>query len=324
MKDKRILAFIFLCTLSFYCQADNQLSVFEDLLYWHASQQTTSDWAYQFIPTPSNNPSFPITQGTYFTEPNVHFDWSTGLRIGVQYKPLNFFDAKLYWTNYSTTTKESANAPSGQALLPEFFNGFSTANLYNHAQLNWVIKMNMVDFEIGHQFKPAASFTLRPFIGIKGGTINQSIHSSWQLNIFDIQIYSATENLNNNFFGIGPTVGFNGLWNLYKGFSIRGDFEGGLLWGRWNIKDSLNRPGLLLLPAKTIISTTKDTLGTFMSSYFLGFEWVFKTKLPVTFNVGYEMQYWSNQLRLPMFQALPIHGDLTLQGGTCGIFINLY
>lgn len=60
-----------------------------------------------------------------------------------------------------------------------------------------------------------------------------------------------------------------------------------------------------------------------MASYFLGFEWRFQAKALVTLRAGYEMQFWSNQLRLPIFQALPIHGDLTLQGGTCGIHINI-
>lgn len=327
MKKKQRCAFIFFSALSFSCHAVEQLSVFEDLLYWHASQQTTSDWAYQFSLVDPNVFKYAPTQGTYFTEPNTYFGWSPGVRVGIQYTPQNFFDTKLYWTHFSTKANDSITAPPGQFLLPEFFNGFTSSYLYNAAQLNWHLEMNMIDAEISHSFHPLDSFILRPSVGIKGGTINQTIHSSWQMQFLGAQVYSATENLKNNFAGLGPSIGLDGLWSLYKGIRIRSDFKTALLWGHWNVNDSYHRPGAVFIiipvPAATINSNTSNSLGAFMASYFLGFEWTFQAKHSVTLKAGYEMQFWSNQLRLPVFQALPIHGDLTLQGGTCGIYINL-
>jgi hypothetical protein len=214
-------------------------------------------------------------------------------------------------------------APNGQVLLSEFFNGFTTESLYNRAQLDWAIKLNMIDFQVGHQFMPLASLSLHPYLGVKGGTINQTIDSSWQFNIANIEIYRTTEKLNNNFSGVGPSFGVSGLWNVYKALGIRANFETALLWGRWSVKDTFVSPGLLPTPARNINSDTTVTSGAFTASYFLGLEWAFQTRLPVRFNLGYEMQFWSNQLRLPLFQALPVHGDLTLQGGTCGIYIDL-
>ena len=58
-----------------------------------------------------------------------------------------------------------------------------------------------------------------------------------------------------------------------------------------------------------------------MLRYFAGIDWTYEAKASVALKVGYEMQYWMNQLRLPLFQQVPVHGDLTLQGGTCGILI---
>lgn len=327
MKKTPIRAFIFFNVLTLSSQAAGQLAVFEDLLYWHASQQTTSDWAYQFSLVDPNVFKYSPTQGTYFKEPNVYFGWSPGLRVGIQYSPQNFFDTKLYWTHFSTKTNDSITAPSGQVLLPEFFNGFTSSYLYNAAQLNWRLEMNTIDAEISHLFYPLDSFTLRPSVGVKGGTINQTIHSSWQMQFLGDQVYSATENLKNDFFGLGPSLGLDSLWNLYKGIHIRSDFKTALLWGHWHVQDTYHRPGSLFIiipiPEATIHSNTSNSLGTFMASYFLGLEWTFQAKTSVTLKVGYEMQFWSNQLRLPVFQALPIHGDLTLQGGTCGIHINL-
>ena len=270
-------------------------------------------------------PPPPRPSNTY-TEPNVYFGWSPGLKVGVQYKQPGFFDTKLYWTYFSTKTREAITAAPNEIILPEFFNGFTSLSLFNAAQLDWRLILNMVDVELGHQFNPLETLIVHPFIGVKGGTINQSIHSSWQENEFNTTLYSATENLKNNFVGVGPSFGIESVWQLYKNITIRSDFATALLWGHWNIKDDFHRPAALagLISERTISSnTTNSMLGSFMTRGFMGLEWTFKAKALVTIKAGYEMQFWSNQLRLPVFQALPIHGDLTLQGATCGILINL-
>lgn len=322
MKKRHLIVYIFLSFFSCLSAATGEVTLFEDFIYWHASQETTSPWAYIQtiqIPTP------PHPSNTY-TEPNVHFDWSPGLKIGIQYEQPHFFDTKLYWTYFSTKTGESVTAAPNEIILPEFFNGFTSLSVYNAAQLNWRLILNMVDAEIGHKFIPVDTLSIRPFIGVKGGTINQSIYSSWQENELNTTIYSATEHLKNNFLGIGPSVGIDTVWHLYKSINIRSDFSTAILWGRWNIKDTFHRPQALLglIPETTISSDMNNSmLGTFMARGFMGLEWVFKAKALVTIKAGYEMQFWSNQLRLPVFQALPIHGDLTLQGAICGILINL-
>ena len=298
--------------------ASSQFALFEDLLYWQASQQTTSPWAY--VQTENDPP------GAIYTEPNAYFNWRPGVRVGAMYEPTGYFDAKLYWTYYSTKSKEAINAPAGQFLLPEFFNGFTALNLYNAAQLDWQLKMNTVDFEVGHAFHPIETLTVRPFVGIKGGTINQSIHSAWQDNFDGVNIYSAREDLKNNFLGMGPSFGVNGAFAINQWLAIRSHLSAALMGGRWNIKETFHRTSALLgLISQTTITSDRNNakLGTFMANYFLGLDWTLNTTATVVIKAGYEMQFWSNQLRLPMFQALPVHGDLTLQGATCGIFIKV-
>lgn len=299
-----------------------QWTVFEDVMYWHASQQPTSTWAYQFSLN-TNNVNDPLSQGTNFVEPNIYFGWSAGLRLGVAQTPEAYFDKKIYWTHFSTKTGDAITVPVGQYLLPQFFNGFTTTSVYNMADIQWNIEMNQIDAKMGHRFYPQGSVMLHPSVGVKGATIRQSIHSSWQMNELGFVLYQATENLKNNFSGIGPVVGLDARWEFFKGLSLLGDFEAALLWGHWRISDDFYRPNSLFYAEKTIQSLTSDTLGSFMTGYFLGLEWAFEFKAQVKIKAGYELQFWANQLRLPIFQALPIHGDLTLQGATCGISITL-
>lgn len=316
MLKKHWFALIILHIFSPPSLATDRWSVYEDLLYWHASEQPTSVWAYQF----SLNQ---LSQGTYFTEPNTYFGWSAGLRLGIQKTSESYFDKKLYWVHFSTKTNEGLVTTDGQLLLPEFFNGFTTTSPYNSADIHWNIEMNIIDAKIGHVFHPFDTLEVHPSVGIKGGTINQSIDSSWQLDALGFILYQATENLKNNFSGIGPSFSIDCRWRLNKCFSLLSDFDVALLWGRWHIDDEFYRPNSLFFDEKRIHSQTKDYLGSFMTSYFLGLEWAFEFSAQVKIKAGYELEFWANQLRLPVFQALPIHGDLTFQGATCGIYITL-
>jgi Legionella pneumophila major outer membrane protein precursor len=317
---KNTVLLVVLCLTPFVGWATGQLTVFEEIFYWRASQESTSPWAYQQTQPLTTPP------GAVYTEPNAYFRWSPGGRLGIIYKPKSFLDTKLYMTYFSTKARESIIAPPGQFLIPEFFSGFTTENLFNAAQLNWRLILNMFDLEIGHAFQPIDTLTFRPFIGVKGGTINQTIHSHWEANFVNNTVYSAKENLRNDFLGIGPSFGIDGIFALSTNLAIHSDVATALLWGRWNIKDTYHRPAafLGLIPQTTITTNTKHSnLGSFMARYFLGLAWTYQAKATVIIKAGYEMQFWSNQLRLPLFQALPVHGDLTLQGGTCGILIKL-
>jgi hypothetical protein len=60
-------------------------------------------------------------------------------------------------------------------------------------------------------------------------------------------------------------------------------------------------------------------MGTLMLRYFCGLEWTRVGKRTITAWAGYEMQWWASQQRMTSFQQLPMHGDLTLQGISCGI-----
>src|SRR3989338_6696379 len=86
-------------------EPNQNLAVFADFLYWHASEQTASSWAY--IPELPN-----------ITSPNI------------------------YLNHFATRTKEEAVALPNQTLVPEFFNGFTTLTPFNSAHLNWQLMMN--------------------------------------------------------------------------------------------------------------------------------------------------------------------------------------
>lgn len=291
-----------------------ELSVFGDLLVWHASEQPASTWA-SVISAPSVN-------SVDFDASNVDFHWNLGFRGGLAYEPKNDArDARLYWTYFGANTNTSFNV-NAQIIAPEFFSGFVSENVFFGANVNWQLFMNMVDFDFGRKIDIGKSVYIRPAIGIKGGTIRQTINCQW-LGILDV----ANEHVTHNFYGVGPTFSIDSKWHVYKSFSLIGDFATAFMWGKWSVQDTYGRPSVLfgVITTPTVITTTMNSskLGTMMFDYFLGGEWIHRGRSIVTIQIGYEMQFWANQLRMPTFQQLPVHGDLTFQGATCNIRIDL-
>lgn len=298
-----------LLSLLAFCGHAHKITPFAELLYWQASEDPESSWAS-------------VINAQEFNPQNTSFNWSPGFRGGLSFEPHSYFETSLYWTYYSTKTTD--NIPFGPYLItPEFFSGFLSENVFFGADSDWKLTMNMVDLAISHEFKVTQDFSLTPALGLKGGTLNQNIDVLWEADI-----YNATEKVSHDFWGIGPTFGLTGTWNISKEFRFVGNFSAAFLWGQWNVTDVYTRPYVpfSLTPEATEITTELDdsALGTVMLTYFVGLEWVPSSFSQVTFQLGYEMEFWPNQLRLPTFQELPTHGDLTLQGGTCGVSIDFY
>ncbi len=288
-------------------------AIFADLLAWQASEETAATWSTIVRESSPNTVDMNAT--------NIGFDWDLGFRGGAAYESAdNFWDSELFWTYFASKTSSNFNV-GRQIVLPEFFSGFVSGNIFFGANINWRLTMNTVDLKVGHKFKPSNSFSLRPAIGLKTGTIYQTISTDWYADI-----YTSTETVKNNFFGIGPSFSLDSNWNVYKNFSIFANISTAFLWGHWTLNDTYARPSAALgLVTPTRITTTMNQtqLGTIMFDYILGLEWTHKGRSNVTFQLGYEMQFWANQLRFTTFQQLPVHGDLTLQGGTCRIRVDL-
>lgn len=305
---KKKLANILLIVTSIQSWSANAegLSMLAELLVLQASQETASTWA-SVLKSSGRTLDFDAT--------NIKFGWHTGFRGGLLYTlEHDCWDVGLYWTH--VPAKASKNFSIGdQIVVPEFFSGFLSRNFFFGANLNWKLAMNMVDIEVGRTLNVSESLTIRPSIGVKGGTINQAINADWNAGFF-----TATESLKNNFSGVGPSVGINSKWNLINALSVFGDFSTAFLFGNWRVKDTYSRPSALnglVTPTTITTSMNNPKLGTLMYKFRMGFEWVYESRFPLTLQLGYEMQFWPNQLRLTTFQQLPVHGGLTLQGGIC-------
>lgn len=289
----------------------NNLVLSLDYLYWFSSQEVASIWAD--VITIGNNTSSWKADG-------FNFNWDSGFRVGVGYN-FNYdkWDTLFTWTWFETDAEHSIPFESNASISPEFDAAFLSGDRPQSMSAKWSLFLNMFDFELGKSLWITKCFFLRPFLGIKGGFINQKIHAKY----YDLIINHvstndlALENLKNNFSGIGPLLGFSTKWRVksfvYNFFDIFGDFSIATMWGDWVCKDfyknSINRT--------SSVNMKDSKLGAFMFKGFMGLEWDLKIKKSCfTTKLGYEMQIWLNQLRIATFQLQRLHNDLTLQGIT--------
>jgi hypothetical protein len=311
-------------------RASGHWKVFGDALIWFASEQASSVWI-DVIEIGDNTSAF-VAQ-------NLSFDWNAGFRVGAGYNfDYDQWDTQFYWTSYQTKAHQSQEVfpefiaiPGGgvlvtQQLHPEFFAADLAGVFSESAHIHWNLVFNMFDWELGRCYWVSKGLSLRPFIGLKGGWIDQSIHVKYGdliINSTPTEI-NANEHVKNNFWGIGPVLGVNTQWKL-RNFgthypSFFGDFSAATLWGTWECSDVYKDT----THEKVNVHTKNATLGALMFRGFVGIGWDVafnKERMHFGTRLGYEMQLWVNQLRVATSQLVRLHGDLTLQGVTfnCGL-----
>jgi hypothetical protein len=294
---------------------------FGELLYWHASAEPSSIWS---------NAAYDHSS---FSAENVPFDWNPGFRLGFGHKfDDQSWDTKLYWTYFRTSQDAEVsigNSPDA-AVVPEFFSSFVGGSIlgnppFSQAAIDWRLTYNTIDLEFGRSIVVGESAWIRPAMGIKTAVIQQKVHLDLTRPSMNL---SAVEDITHDFWGIGPSFGVSGGWTIPKctNLSLVGSFSADFLFGQWNVNDEYARTdNSYPQPLSSYGAFTTDmkdsSLGVPMLRYFAGFEWVHQGNVTLTARVGFEMQWWANQQRMLAFQQLPMHGDLTIEGLTCGVSV---
>lgn len=296
-----------------------KVSVSADLLVWWAKESGTESWGQVFT-TEGSSDTIQIL--------DLSFGCDVGFRLGLDYQTnYDDWDTQWYYTYFRTQGKNHAQAPGDDKLTSAFYGNFFVNNpngeglsgpTYHQGSIKWTILFNMFDWELGRNYQVSKALALRPFIGLKSGWIHQSIHTTWRDPI-GLDFSKATENLKNDFWGIGPEVGLNTKWDFgtYGSHTVGlfGDFSGALMWGHWSFRDIYKND------IDQVVSTNIPSINSAATTFraFLGFEWdmgLYSERYRLAMQAGYEAQIWMDQLQFLTFNEGRLDNALTLQGAT--------
>lgn len=299
----------------------SEFDIFAGLIVWTVKEAGSDCWA-EVITSKGSTSSNDLRQ--------VDFDWDPGFRIGLGYGlKHDQWDTQAYYTHFHTRGFDHVSNGPGtvhSAFLGNFYiDNSSGAGLsgpaYQSASIDWTIHFNMFDWELGRNFWVSKSLALRPFLGVKGGSIDQSIHTKWHNPALSGSAFfqEGRENLENNFWGIGPEAGLNTKWNLCakkaQTFNLFGDFSGAIMWGHWSFGDRFKND----IGQQVSVRLKNIKSGASMVRAFMGFGWETnfnQNRYLLSTKLGYEMQFWLDQLQFYSFTGGRLVNALTLQGGT--------
>lgn len=308
---------------------------FADALFWTVREGSADNWAQ--VITPKEILGSYVGTATLVDAP---FDWNTGFRVGFGYhRSTDSSEAALYYTNYSTRATSRTAGEVYSAFLGNFYvdnkDGDSFGPHYRSASIQWDFDFQTIDFEIRRSFSIAPNLTVRPFVGIKTAFIDQSVKSSWHQPIDTLEktylFDSATENLDQNFWGIGPSLGVN----LEIPLCIRprytlkffGAPSGSLMYGNWTFSDVYmnDGPTSTTTPDRTTVAINMEPITGIatMISGTMGIEWTQHfSRASTTLRISYEAQVWLNQMQFYSYNMGRLNNLMSLHGGVLEFCIN--
>jgi hypothetical protein len=288
--------------------AARAFELFGDVLYWRATEAV--DWVLVTDTTPGQ-------QGvTYKT---FAFDFAPGFRAGAAHE--GDWDTKVYYTHFQTCTSDSAsgNLTAGfltgkeqQPAWPIVF--FETG--WAHAQIDF----NMLDWDVGKRFQAAERLTWRPIVGLRAGWINQAFDVGLEGFRLGQGPTNVVENVENNFWGIGPKLGIENALALWRGeaWQIDGvaNFYAAFLLGEWKVTDVTTITNIVDDQPQTstsVLGVPERDFGAVTFQALLGVNFRHR-RWTATF--AYELNDWLNQCQIFTDATGPQNNDLILQGLT--------
>ncbi len=291
-----------------------RVDLFADVLLWAASESGSENWAQVFTSSGTSEAIDVLS---------VDFGWDPGVRVGLDYAmDHDQWNMEGIYTWYHTQgSSQASNGNISSSFLGAFYinnadGAKDSGAQYREASIKWGITLNLLDWELGRKYWVSSALALRPFLGLKGGWIDQTIDTSWKGPIGLDTFSFGTETIDNNFAGVGPSVGLDMQWQLGSlrrhAFSLFADFSGAVLWGRWTFKDVYQNNA----PQTVSVSLPSFQNGASMLRSLAGIEWSVSS---FALRAGYEAQFWLDQLRFYSFNAGRLNSLLAFQGGSLDV-----
>jgi len=301
---------------------------FAEALFWTLREGSADNWAQ--VITPEKLVDSYAGTATLIEAP---FDWSTGFRVGWGRRAAaDGLEGTVSYTHFRTRATSHAAGEVYSAFLGNFYVGNPDGALfgphYRSADIDWDVDFHAIDLRARRAFAVSPSLVVRPFVGLKAAVINQSIHSKWREPIDTLlttyKFNSATEDLRQDFWGIGPSLGVDLEipWHTEPRYTIKffAAPSAALMFGHWTFSDVYQNDGptttTIPTPTSIAIRTSPITGAATMLRGAMGVEWTqCFARATTTVRLSYEAQVWLNQMQFYSYNMGRLNNLMSLHGG---------
>ncbi|MCB1110003.1 MAG: MOMP family protein [Chlamydiia bacterium] len=308
---------------------DSGFTIQAEFLYWRANMDML-EYVLQ-----SNGDNILVSSKAEFHEPD--FEYDPGVRVGIGYDfGRSNWDVLLAWTYHYTSVSDSRGSDARP--LSQVATRFQTASgtTFNFiasttAKADWQMRLNALDLEFGYDYFFSKQFSMRPHFGLKAAWLDMHYNVAYRGAIDSVagnNISLGSMRTHSDYWAVGPRMGFDSYLHIGWGISLYGKVAGALIYGEYDAETKFtldrdptppfNTTGVNNYPLKhNDYSRLRAVLE--MS---IGLEWgyCFSNEYYLGFNIGWENQYWWNQLET-YFLTTDFHprGDLTYSGLNAGV-----
>ncbi len=283
------------------CCEYTAFSIDAELLYWRPELRgLEAAFGNTTIATVVNSPTFTTTTITE-TDVQPHSKWSPGWRVGADFEFACCFDIEADWTHFQGHATRSSGEQHGR----------------------WNITYNVVDLTLGRLCYTAPSFYFKPFIGVRGAWIHQTLKSHLTT-LVTSAVGSATTltymNDKERFWGVGPELGLEANWCMGCNFSLYAMVDVVSYYG--DIKTKHNDTDTFTRTATVSNITSKDwfnDIGT-DGSFGLRYDQLWTQ---CDYSVTLMLKLGIEQHRIYDFSNLGSDGTLSLDGGIFAVGLGL-
>jgi hypothetical protein len=246
------------------------------------------------------------------------------------------YDAWKVYANYSylAGSEESAVASNdiNAGIVPLFAytpnNGIlSTTTLFTSAgatgfisnsSAHWHFQYNNVNFELARSIPLFCNMVLIPHCGLQGSWQTQKLNATYNVASVTNSVAKLGDNkidFHQTFWGVGPRLGLDSLWECQKHFGIYADSAFALLWGPFKARSKSHDTNLAQGYSNVLIADQLNRVTTLspMIELAIGIssDWIFDKKHLFVASIGWNAQVWFFQNQHST--SIP-DTDLILQG----------
>ncbi|MEI8300607.1 MAG: Lpg1974 family pore-forming outer membrane protein, partial [Chlamydiota bacterium] len=318
-----------------------------DFLYWSAKQEGNNyavTGTANTVPGTVNpntgliSPTITSTGKVYSFKPTAKPGFKLTVGMNWEYDSWELFAnySYLHGSQHSSVASSSVNtgiipllsyAPNNSVLASSvFYTPGGAVGFVSEAKASWSFFYNNINLELAKSIPLFSYFVLHPHFGFQASWQKQHFHASYYVS----SLINSSTNLGNNqaifsqkFWGIGPRVGFDSLWQCCNHLGFFANTAFSLLYGKFHGKSTSYDTNVTagythVLIAKNIYKPT--TLSPVLElNLGAASEWMLYNKYLLVAHVSWDTQAWLFQNQHSTSVPDP---TLLFQGLNAGIRFN--